>query len=233
MSLARGDPIQKDERGTPAAGGALTAVIVIAPSAEERIRLARLVNDGVPVLLVSSREEAIALLGRDLGGNGASESEPTVLTSSQAAAARGPAVVEPLPAARTSRKRAHELVGESVVESVGIDIDSDWRVASWRDKAVPLSPLEHDLLRCLLGDLGRTLTFERLHRQVWGNDHLGGRSDLQSVVKRLRRKLRGLGSPLQIHAVRGVGLRLTDLRALPAAIALRSPGSGSLDDLPA
>ena len=232
MSLARGDPIHKDERGTPAAGGALTAVIVIAPSAEERIRLARLVNDGVPVLLVSSRAEAIALLGLELGGdlggnlgaNGAQESEPTVLTSSQAAV-RGPVVVEPLPAARTTRKRTHE--------SVGIDIDSDWRVASWRDQAVPLSPLEHDLLRCLLGDLGRTLTFERLHRQVWGNDHLGGRSDLQSVVKRLRRKLRGLGSPLQIHAVRGVGLRLTDLRALPAAIALRSPGSGSLDDLPA
>jgi DNA-binding response OmpR family regulator len=150
--------------------------------------------------------------------------DPTVPTSSQAAA-RGPAVVEPLPAARTTRKRAHE--------SVGIDIDSDWRVASWRDKVVSLSPLEHDLLRCLLGDLGRTLTFERLHRQVWGNDHLGGRSDLQSVVKRLRRKLRDLGSPLQIHAVRGVGLRLTDLRALPAAIALRSSGSGSLDDLPA
>ncbi len=220
MSLARGDPTHKDERGAPAAGGGLTAVIVIAPSAEERIRLARLVNDGVPVLLVASREQAIALLG---GGEG-QVPDPTVPTSSQPAAARGPAVVEPLPAART-RKRAHE--------SVGIDIDSDWRVASWRDKAVSLSPLEHDLLRCLLGDLGRTLTFELLHRQVWGNDHLGGRSDLHSVVKRLRRKLRDLGSPLQIHAVRGVGLRLTDLRALPAAIALRSSDSGSLDDLPA
>ena len=222
MSLARGAPIHEGARGTPAAGGELTAVIVIAPSSEERIRLARLVNDGVPVVLVSSREEAVALLG----GPESPVPEPTVLTSSsQAAAVRGPAVVEPLPAGRTTRIRAHE--------SVGVDVDSDWRVASWRDKAVSLSPLEHDLLRCLLGDLGRTLTFERLHRQVWGNDHLGGRSDLQSVVKRLRRKLRDLGSPLQIHAVRGVGLRLTDLRTLPAAIALRSSDSGSLDDLPA
>ena len=210
----------------PADVGSPTVVIVIAPSAEERLRLARLVNDEVPVLLVSSRDEAIALLG----GDEARAPGLSVLTWSQAAAARGPAaVVEPLPAARPARKGAPESNGHSV----GIDVDSDWRVASWRDKAVSLSPLEHDLLRCLLGDLGRTLTFERLHRQVWGNDHLGGRSDLQSVVKRLRRKLRELGSPLQIHAVRGVGLRLTDLRTLPAAIALRSPGSGSLDDLPA
>ncbi len=229
----------------PADVGSPTVVIVIAPSAEERLRLARLVNDEVPVLLVSSRDEAIALLGGDEAQgrscrpdldagrrSGAWRGAPglSVLTWSQAAAARGPAaVVEPLPAARPARKGAPESNGHSV----GIDIDSDWRVASWRDKAVSLSPLEHDLLRCLLGDLGRTLTFERLHRQVWGNDHLGGRSDLQSVVKRLRRKLRDLGSPLQIHAVRGVGLRLTDLRTLPAAIALRSPGSGSLDDLPA
>ena len=200
-------------------------VIVISPSAEERIRLARLVDDGVPVLLVADAAEAVALLG----GGVALMPDLTVLTSPPAAAARRPAVVEALPAARATRKRAHESIGESA----GIDIDSDWRVASWRDHAVPLSPLEHDLLCCLLGDLGRTLTFERLHRQVWGNDHLGGRSDLQSVVKRLRRKLRDLGSPLRIHAVRGVGLRLTDLRALPAAIALRGTDSGSLDDLPA
>ena len=225
MSLARGEnPIHEGPRGMPADVGTPAVVIVIAPSGEERLRLARLVNDDVPVLLVSSRDEAIALLG----GDEAPGPELSVLTSSQPAAARGPAVVEPLPA-RTSRIRAPESIGESA----GIAIDSDWRVASWRDKAVSLSPLEHDLLSCLLGDLGRTLTFERLHRQVWGNDHLGGRSDLQSVVKRLRRKLRDLGSPLQIHAVRGVGLRLTDLRTLPAAIALRSPDSGSLDDLPA
>ena len=225
MSLARGEnPIHEGPRGMSAEGGTPPVVIVIAPSAEERLRLAGLVNDEVPVLLVSSRAEAVALLG----GDEERAPELSVLTSAQAAA-RGPAVVEPLPAARTTRKRAYESIGEAV----GIDIDSDWRVASWSDKAVSLSPLEHDLLRCLLGDLGRTLTFERLHRQVWGNDHLGGRSDLQSVVKRLRRKLRDLGSPLQIHAVRGVGLRLTDLRALPAAIALRSPGTGSLDELPA
>jgi DNA-binding response OmpR family regulator len=58
--------------------------------------------------------------------------------------------------------------------------------------------------------VGHTLTFEELHRDVWGNDHLGDRSDPTSTVKRLRRKLTGLGSPLVIQAVRGVGLRLVE-----------------------
>ena len=73
-----------------------------------------------------------------------------------------------------------------------------------------LAPLEHDLLVRLLESVGHTLTFEELHRDVWGNDHLGDRSDLTSTVKRLRRKLAELSSPLVIQAVRGVGLRLVE-----------------------
>jgi DNA-binding response OmpR family regulator len=92
----------------------------------------------------------------------------------------------------------------------GVLVDSDERVARWDGKLVSLAPLEHDLLVCLLGSLGHTLTFEEVHRHVWGNDHLGDRSDLNSTVKRLRRKLSHLDSPLQIQAVRGVGLRLVD-----------------------
>lgn len=100
----------------------------------------------------------------------------------------------------------------------GLDVDSDWRVARWQGREVGLSPLEHDLLACLLDHVGHILTFEELQERVWGNDHLGGRSHVQSVVKRLRRKLDGLDSPVQIDSVRGVGLRLVevaDLRTLP------------------
>lgn len=175
MSLARGEAVID----LP------TVMIAIAPSMEERVRLAAL---GLPLLLVSSRAEALAFL-RAMEVPGV---EPTVLAS------------VPAPA-------------------LGLVIDSDWRVATWRDKSVPLSPLEHDLLSCLLEEVGRTWTFACLHREVWGNDHLGGRADLQSVVKRLRRKLGELGSPLQIQAVRGVGLRLTDRRGGAERLSLPLP----------
>lgn len=99
---------------------------------------------------------------------------------------------------------------DEVAVVVGVTVDSDARLARWGDQSVALAPLEHDLLVRLLDSAGRTLTFEELHRDVWGNDHLGDRSDLTSTVKRLRRKLAELSSPLVIQAVRGVGLRLVE-----------------------
>jgi hypothetical protein len=191
MSLARGeDLVHEGLAGTPGVADVPAVVIAIAPSMEERLRVARIVNVHTPVLLVSTREEAVALL---TGGAGPPQ---------------------PLPAS------VLEAVGDPVHDpghgpeppADGLVVDSDWRVVRWEGSSVPLSPLEHDLLVCLLGAPGRTWTFERIHQRVWGNDHLGGRDDVQSVVKRLRRKLRELGSPFGIHAVRGVGLRLVDHR---------------------
>ena len=92
--------------------------------------------------------------------------------------------------------------------TAGLRVDSDLRTATYQGVSVSLSPLEHDLLRCLLDQVGHTWSFEILHRKIWGSGHLGGLADVQSVVKRLRRKLRDLRCPVRITAVRGVGLRL-------------------------
>ncbi len=177
MSLARGEAVIE----VP------TVMIAIAPSMEERVRLAAL---GLPLLLVSTRAEALAFLGAMDG--------PLV----------EPTVLEPLPS-----------------PALGLVVDSDRRIAQWRDNSVALSPLEHDLLICLLEEVGRTRTFASLHREVWGNDHLGGHADVQSVVKRLRRKLGDLGCSLQIHAVRGVGLRLSDRRGRAGHLSVPQPRS--------
>ena len=177
MSLARGEETRHEVTSVsprPAPGAVL---IAIAASAEERERIARLFGAHASVLLVSSREEAVALLSAD-------------------ASPSPPAPPPPQP----------EDHGDTPAE--GLVLDSDWRTASWRGRSVPLSPLEHDVLHCLLADLGHTWTFEELHQRVWGNNHLGDRSDMQSVVKRLRRKLGFLGSPLRVQAIRGVGFRL-------------------------
>ena len=84
-----------------------------------------------------------------------------------------------------------------------LTVDSDLRTASYQGVSVPLSPLEHDLLRCLVREAGRTWPFEILHREIWGTGHLGGLADVQSVVKRLRRKLRDLRCP--VGSARSVG----------------------------
>ncbi|MCZ7438691.1 winged helix-turn-helix domain-containing protein [Micromonospora sp. WMMC241] len=97
------------------------------------------------------------------------------------------------------------LAGPSAPE---LAVDSDRRVLRWREREVGLTPLEHDLLVCLNGTPGQVWTYARLHRTVWGNDHLGRRSDMHSVVRRLRHKLGRLDAAATIHAVRGVGFRL-------------------------
>ncbi|MGW4498734.1 winged helix-turn-helix domain-containing protein [Micromonospora sp. NPDC004336] len=90
-----------------------------------------------------------------------------------------------------------------------LSVDSDRRVLRWRDREVALTRLEHDLLLCLVGAPGQVWTYERLHLEVWGNAHLGRGSDMHSVVRRVRGKLARLNASATIHAVRGVGFRLT------------------------
>ncbi|MGC4888818.1 winged helix-turn-helix domain-containing protein [Micromonospora sp. DT227] len=104
-----------------------------------------------------------------------------------------------------------EGADRSPVDSSGpeLAVDSDRRVLRWREREVGLTPLEHDLLVCLAGIPGQVWTYARLHRAVWGNDHLGRGSDMHSVVRRIRHKLARLNAPTTIHAVRGVGFRLT------------------------
>lgn len=91
----------------------------------------------------------------------------------------------------------------------GLDIDSDRHVAICAGREISLTPLEHDLLCCLLDDAGRIWSFDRLHEAVWGTRHVGAGANLHSVVKRLRRKLRQLGTPVGIDTIRGVGFRLS------------------------
>lgn len=89
-----------------------------------------------------------------------------------------------------------------------LEIDSDARIVSCGERHADLSPLEHDLLVSLHEAGGHIRTFAWLQRHVWHNEHQGGRTHVQSTVKRLRRKLADIDSPVQIDGVRGVGLRL-------------------------
>ncbi|MFI2666514.1 winged helix-turn-helix domain-containing protein [Micromonospora carbonacea] len=160
--------------------GRPSLAIGIASSASHRRRLAELFGGSEAVLIVSSVDQARRFLG--VAGGPA--------TAPADAAAQRVAVTAVAPAA------------------TALSIDSDRRVLRWRNREIGLTPLEHDLLRCLVGTPGHTWTHRRLHREVWGTERLGRGSDLHSVVRRVRRKLARLGVPATIDAVRGVGFRL-------------------------
>ncbi|GGR99905.1 hypothetical protein GCM10010169_50760 [Micromonospora fulviviridis] len=112
-----------------------------------------------------------------------------------------PAAVDPPPAVAPARAPDDALV-----------VDGARSTARWGNREVVLTRLERDLLACLTAEPVRVWSYAELHRSVWHDEGLQRKADVQSLVKRLRRKLDRLGTGVTVVAVRGVGLRLTDHR---------------------
>ncbi|MEV0429162.1 winged helix-turn-helix domain-containing protein [Micromonospora sp. NPDC050495] len=177
--------------------GIPSLVIGIATSAAERRQLAQVLGGADAFVIVSSVHEARRFLDLVRRAGAAATAPPGAATAAPGAATAAPGA----PAGD-----AGPVPGDPPTPE--LSVDSDRRVLRWHEREVGLTPLEHDVLLCLVGTPGQVWTYQRLHRQVWGNEHLGRGSDLHSVVRRIRRKLARLGAAPTIHAVRGVGFRL-------------------------
>ena len=82
------------------------------------------------------------------------------------------------------------------------------RTATVAGAALDLSRLEFDLLALLIAQIGRVFTREQLVEQVWGYEYLGDTRVVDSVVKRLRAKLRSHDPQADcLVAVRGIGYK--------------------------
>jgi DNA-binding response OmpR family regulator len=176
-------------------------IIGVATSTVERVQLARLLGDADALLLVSSAEQARVFLEF----RGSSAAVQVGLPPAEVMAPAAGLVAEPLGLA-DEQPRSDQI--EAADQPPGLSLDVDRRVVRWNDREIPLTRLEHDFLHCLVAEPGQVWTYQRLHLVVWGNEHLGHGSHIHSVVKRLRRKLAGLGAAVTIHAVRGVGFHL-------------------------
>ncbi|MFI0793443.1 winged helix-turn-helix domain-containing protein [Micromonospora rubida] len=157
-------------------------VIAVTPSPAERIRLAEHLDGIAPLLLVADLDELRRLI-----------------TAAQA---------QPQPGAPPARTPA----AAPAAPDDTLRIDPARLTARCRDREVFLTRLEHDLLACLITEPVRVWSYAELHRSVWRAEGRQRTADVQSLVKRLRRKLGELGTGVTVVAVRGVGLRLTDHR---------------------
>jgi hypothetical protein len=168
-------------------------LIAVAASAEQRVRLAELVDDVAPLLLVSSLDELRKLLATAPQPPPAAPEQPDPTEPEEVDTTAGRAV-------------AHGGDPDADV----LTIDRARSVARWGGDEIQLTELEHDLLTRLMSAPLRVWSYDALHHTVWRNRELRGTADVHSVVKRLRRKLDELGTTVTIDAVRGVGFRLTD-----------------------
>lgn len=89
----------------------------------------------------------------------------------------------------------------------GLMLDPDRRMVVSGDRRAGLTPLEYDVLHALLVEPGRVRLFAELTEQAWGTPYVGDTTQVHSVVKRVRRKLDSIASPIELRAVRGTGLR--------------------------
>ncbi|WBB71839.1 winged helix-turn-helix domain-containing protein [Micromonospora sp. WMMD1128] len=180
-----------DPNATPAgadpAERPFSLVIGVTPSPAERLRLTELLDGVAPLLLVADLDELRELIA------------PTVDVR------RGPPLTHSEVAGPPPNTPASPADGALV-------IDVGRSTARWGDRQVALTRLERDLLTCLTTEPVRVWSYAELHRAVWHDTPTQRRADVQSLVKRLRRKLDELGTGVTVVAVRGVGLRLTDHR---------------------
>ena len=183
--------------------------VVLLASDQVADRLQQVIDSGWPgpVVLVSSVDEARALVGAPVPRGDGLRLDPPAVPAVRTPA--GPREAAPRPDPATGAPARLRLV-----------LDPDRQVAVCEGKEEHLTPLEFGFLQALLVRPGRVCPFADLTQQVWGTSHLGDVSQVHSLVKRVRRKLDAIGSPVQVQAIRGVGFR---------AVVRRAAGAGAVE----
>jgi DNA-binding response OmpR family regulator len=90
-----------------------------------------------------------------------------------------------------------------------LELDPHQRSASRRGEAIPLTPIELDVLEYLVRNQERVVTREMLRQDVWretGDDHALNNA-INIHIARLRNKIDGGDLPKLIHTLHGVGYR--------------------------
>jgi two-component system response regulator MtrA len=107
-----------------------------------------------------------------------------------------------------ARLRRNDVPTNDVVEIGDLVIDAAGHVVSRAGAAIPLTPLEFDLLTALARKPGHVFTREQLLEQVWGYRHAADTRLVNVHVQRLRAKIeRDPERPEIVVTVRGVGYK--------------------------
>jgi len=116
---------------------------------------------------------------------------------------------------RALLRRSQPSVAAGTIEVGDLRVDTLAREATWKERALTLTPREFDLLAFLASRPGRVSTRDELLSKVWGYGFTGETRTVDVHIRRLRAKL-GPKSNI-IETVMGAGYKL----ARPARTASR------------
>ncbi len=161
----------------------------------ELLRQIRARNEGVPIVVLSSRgEEAAKVQALDLGADDY-VTKPFGMD-------------ELLARIRAALRHQLQVQGERPVFRVGeLSVDLVRRIVRVGEKEVKLSPKEYDLLRILVQHAGKVLTHRFLLKELW--DDFTDAQYLRVYVRQLRQKIEhSPEQPQYILTETGIGYRL-------------------------
>jgi two-component system KDP operon response regulator KdpE len=161
----------------------------------ELLRRMRETNEGVPIVVLSSRgEEAAKVRALDLGADDY-VTKPFGMD-------------ELLARIRAALRHQLQVHGERPVFRLGdLSVDLVRRIVRLGDKEVKLSPKEYDLLRILVQHAGKVLTHKFLLRELWSD--LTDAQYLRVYVRQLRQKIeQNPERPQYVLTETGIGYRL-------------------------
>jgi two-component system KDP operon response regulator KdpE len=161
----------------------------------ELLRQMRATNEGVPIVVLSSRgEEAAKVRALDLGADDY-VTKPFGMD-------------ELLARIRAALRHQLQVHGERPVFRLGdLSVDLVRRIVRVGDKEVKLSPKEYDLLRILVQHAGKVLTHKFLLRELWSD--LTDAQYLRVYVRQLRQKIeQNPERPQYVLTETGIGYRL-------------------------
>jgi len=161
----------------------------------ELLRMIRARNEGVPIVVLSSRgDEASKVQALDLGADDY-VTKPFGMD-------------ELLARMRAALRHQLQTHGERPIFRVGdLSVDLVRRIVKMGDKEVKLSPKEYELLRVLVQHAGKVLTHKFLLGELW--DDLTDAQYLRVYVRQLRQKIEADPErPQYILTETGIGYRL-------------------------
>ena len=161
----------------------------------ELLRMIRARNEGVPIVILSSRgDEASKVQALDLGADDY-VTKPFGMD-------------ELLARMRAALRHQLQTHGERPIFRVGdLSVDLVRRIVKVGDKDVKLSPKEYELLRVLVQHAGKVLTHKFLLGQLW--DDLTDAQYLRVYVRQLRQKIEADPErPQYLLTETGIGYRL-------------------------
>lgn len=117
-----------------------------------------------------------------------------------------------------SHLRRYTMLGgaakqENVYRVGGIELNHDNKTVTVDGELVSLTPLEYNILYCLIRSPGRVFSSEELYRQVWKDAPIGGENTVAVHIRHLREKLEiDPSNPRYLRVVWGHGYKLEAMK---------------------